>query len=74
MREEIMPIMKKFKSDDEIVSDLNVSRNFLVPTPATIGPESMKANLAASSLLKPKSKPAAIVEPDLEIPGINARA
>lgn len=55
------------------VPELNASDNFFKPAPAIIGPESMKANFAAFALVCPRNKPAEIVAPDREIPGIKAK-
>ena len=72
MAEEIMPMRKKLRSEDPNFWAENTSKNFLKPAPAITGPASIKANLAASSLLRPKNNPAEMVEPDLEMPGIRA--
>ena len=72
MAEEIIPTRKKLRSPDPNCWAEITSKNFLKPAPAITGPAKIKANLAASSLFRPKNKPAEMVEPDLEIPGIRA--
>ena len=67
-----MPIRKKLRSDPLRVDVETTSKNFLAPAPKITGPESIKANLAASSLLRFKKRPAEIVEPERETPGIRA--
>ena len=73
MKEERIPARKNCQSDEEIL-DVVASKNFLNPAPAITGPESMKANLAASSLFSFKNRPAEIVDPEREMPGIKASA
>jgi len=72
--EEIIPIIKRSRFPFWRFPEIITSRNFFKPAPAIIGPEIIKANFAASALLRFKNKPAVIVEPDLEIPGIKASA
>src|SRR3990167_9529118 len=72
MADEIIPTRKKLRSPDPNFWAEITSKNFLNPAPAITGPAKMNANLAASSLLRPKNNPAEMVEPDLEIPGIRA--
>ena len=49
------------------------SNSFLSPDPTSIGTESKKLNLTASSLESPTSNPPEIVAPERDIPGSNAR-
>ena len=53
-------------------SKLNEVTNLKTPAITTIGTESKKENLAASSRLNPANMPAEIVAPDLDTPGNNA--
>lgn len=66
-------MIKKLMSAEFTVSADITSKNFFAPAPAVIGPESIKANFAASSLFRFKKSPAEIVAPEREMPGIRAR-
>jgi hypothetical protein len=51
----------------------NEVKSLYKPAPTTIGIESKKENLAASSRDKPKNIPEEIVEPEREMPGNKAK-
>ena len=55
-----------------LASKLVISFNCTSAAPRIAGIDSKKLNLAANSRLSPENNPAAIVAPDLEMPGAMA--
>ena len=67
--EAITPVIKA-----ALISPGVMSFNLKTPAPTMMGVESKKENLAAASRVRPRARPAVMVTPERDTPGMMAKA